>query len=276
MLYRRALFALSLLLCLMAACAPAAPQIVIVPTLASLPSETPTPQLSYTPSLTFTPRPTLTPTENILETQVAMVNVTLAVFLTQNAVYTETAAAAMPVSASSLTPSLTITSTLPPTAAPPQVTPVLAQPVYVTRLANLRDCASRDCNSVLQIEAGNALLVTGTMQGDAITPGNPLWFQVDHFGQILFIYSELVSATPPTQAPATLAPPPLVIPTAAESFGLAPPPISVPQGGGSCPSTSATCGQLTCEQAYACLAAGNGRLDADDDGIPCESVCLGN
>lgn len=274
---RRVFVALSLLLCLLTACAPAAPQVVIVPTLASLPSETPTPQLSYTPSLTFTPRPTLTPTENILETQVAMVNVTLAVFLTQNAVYTETAAAgAVPVRAASATPSLTITNTLPPTAALPQVTPVLAQPVYVTRLANLRDCASRDCNSVLQIEAGNALLVTGTMQGDAITPGNALWYQVDHFGQILFIYSELVSATPPTAAPATLAPPPVIAPTAAESFGLAQPPVSVPQGGGSCPSTSATCTQLTCEQAYACLAAGNGRLDRDNDGIPCESVCLGN
>lgn len=40
-----------------------------------------------------------------------------------------------------------------------------------------------------------------------------------------------------------------------------------------CPSLQATCSQLTCEQAYACLAAGNTRLDGDGDGIPCASVC---
>lgn len=271
MLRRSSFAALMLLFVLAAGCAPAAPQIVIIPTLASLPSETPPPPLSATPSLTYTPRPTLTPTENILETQVSLLSVTLNVFLTQNALLTESAPTAT-VNVSP-TPSLTITSTLPPTEAQPGVTPVLAQAVYVTRLANLRECASLECAPVLQIEPGNALLVTGTMEGEAITPGNLLWFRVDYSGQILFVYSELVSVTPPSPPPPTAVPLVVIPPTAVEAFV---PPVSVPQGGGSCPSTSATCGQLTCEQAYACLAAGNGRLDRDGDGIPCESVCLGD
>lgn len=43
----------------------------------------------------------------------------------------------------------------------------------------------------------------------------------------------------------------------------------------SCPSLSYTCSQLTCQQAYACLAAGNRSLDRDGDGVPCESICPG-
>lgn len=46
---------------------------------------------------------------------------------------------------------------------------------------------------------------------------------------------------------------------------------------GNCPSLSATCAQLSsCEQAIACLAAGNFRLDPDGDGVPCESLCTGD
>jgi hypothetical protein len=49
---------------------------------------------------------------------------------------------------------------------------------------------------------------------------------------------------------------------------------AAPRGGG-CPNTSATCTQLTCEQAYACLRVGKGGLDRDNDGVPCESICPG-
>ncbi|MFN8374966.1 MAG: SH3 domain-containing protein [Anaerolineae bacterium] len=54
------------------------------------------------------------------------------------------------------------------------------------------------------------------------------------------------------------------------------PVVGATPGGGStvgtsCPSTTATCSQLTsCDQAIACLVAGVGGLDADNDGIPCE------
>jgi uncharacterized protein YraI len=43
-----------------------------------------------------------------------------------------------------------------------------------------------------------------------------------------------------------------------------------------CPGLNLTCEQLTCEQARACLAAGNFTLDPDNDGIPCEDLaCAG-
>ena len=46
---------------------------------------------------------------------------------------------------------------------------------------------------------------------------------------------------------------------------------------GFCPSITFTCQQLaSCEQAQACLAAGNRTLDGDNDGIPCEEfLCTG-
>jgi phosphatidylserine/phosphatidylglycerophosphate/cardiolipin synthase-like enzyme len=41
-----------------------------------------------------------------------------------------------------------------------------------------------------------------------------------------------------------------------------------------CPDLTFTCAQFTsCEQAMACLRAGNTRLDRDGNGIPCESLC---
>lgn len=37
-----------------------------------------------------------------------------------------------------------------------------------------------------------------------------------------------------------------------------------------------TCGQMaSCDQAYACLNAGDNGLDRDNDGVPCESICPG-
>lgn len=51
---------------------------------------------------------------------------------------------------------------------------------------------------------------------------------------------------------------------------------SITAAGPTCPNIRATCTQLrSCDEAKACLAAGNGRLDRDNDGIPCESLCGG-
>lgn len=45
--------------------------------------------------------------------------------------------------------------------------------------------------------------------------------------------------------------------------------------GDTCPGFNYTCSQLTCTQAYACLAAGNRQLDGDGDDKPCETKCGG-
>jgi hypothetical protein len=65
-----------------------------------------------------------------------------------------------------------------------------------------------------------------------------------------------------------------VVPTRTLRPTNPPAPTSPPPDAG-CPGLSYTCSQLTCAQAYACLRAGNGRLDSDHDGIPCESKCGG-
>ncbi|MCU0464967.1 MAG: hypothetical protein MUF38_10415 [Anaerolineae bacterium] len=65
-------------------------------------------------------------------------------------------------------------------------------------------------------------------------------------------YFAAVSQLNPTQSP---------IPTVVE-------PVLV-----DCPSLTATCSELTCAQAYACLGAGNDSLDQNKDTVPCENVC---
>jgi hypothetical protein len=77
----------------------------------------------------------------------------------------------------------------------------------------------------------------------------------------------------PTRTPRPTATP---RPTRTPTFTPLPPPAA-PQSaqGATCPNLSATCSQLTCDQAYACLRAGNSRLDRDHDGVPCENVCPG-
>jgi len=46
--------------------------------------------------------------------------------------------------------------------------------------------------------------------------------------------------------------------------------------GSQCKGLPSTCGQMAnCEQAKQALKCGNTKLDRDNDGVPCESICLG-
>ncbi|MCZ2098366.1 MAG: excalibur calcium-binding domain-containing protein [Anaerolineae bacterium] len=240
-----------------------------MPTLASLPTATPAP--TDIPVPTSTPTPTIIPptaTPNLLETQVAALQATNAAAQTTLEVLLTRSAPTHTLSASA-TPSLTITVTLLPSMTPVPVVPMQPQTIYVRSTANLRVCASRDCEDVWQLQAGDVITATGTIQGEVIDAGNALWFRVEYAGRELYIYSQLVSLSPPTAVPVYVPPtnpPILIFPTSA--------PLYVPPAAsGSCPSLSANCSALTCDQAYACLAAGNGSLDRDHDGVPCESVC---
>ena len=135
------------------------------------------------------------------------------------------------------------------------------EPVYIRSAANLRVCASRACEAITQLQQGEAVVATGTIEGEAIEPSHTTWFRVDYQGRVAYVYSQLVTLEPPSNLQPIIPPPGDM------------PPISLPPSSGTCPSLSATCSQLTCDQAYACLAAGNRSLDRDGDGIPCESVC---
>jgi len=47
-------------------------------------------------------------------------------------------------------------------------------------------------------------------------------------------------------------------------------------GGSQCKGLPRTCGQMvSCEQAKQALKCGNTKLDRDNDGVPCESICPG-
>ena len=273
-------FALLILLCIVAACAPAAPQIIVMPTLAVLPSATPTStdtaSPTAVPSPTSTPLPTATNTPNLIDTQIAQLNATnISSQLTLNALLTKSA----PTSTldATLTPSQTITDTLTPsltatfTQTPPPVVAMQAQVVYVRSTANLRSCAAQTCEKIAQLQVGDTVVATGTIQGEEINAGHSSWYRVDYQGQALYVYGQLISVDAPTTVP-------VYVPPTAAPVSL--PPVSVPQpaggsGGGSCPDIKASCGALTCDQAYACLAAGHSSLDRDHDGVPCESICSG-
>ena len=47
-------------------------------------------------------------------------------------------------------------------------------------------------------------------------------------------------------------------------------------GGSQCKGLPRTCGEMvSCEQAKQALKCGNTKLDRDNDGVPCESICQG-
>lgn len=347
-----------LLLLLTVACAPQP----VLPTLAVLPSLTPLPTLTLTPSATWTPDSAAT-AQAERKTTSAAIELTIAAL--------ETLSAPTP------TPSLTITLTSTPDGVQ-SIPPVL---LYVRAPANLRACASRDCDSITQVQAGVALMATGSTSTGERVNDSTLWYRVDYNGQPAFVFSELVTDSLPTAvvvvAPfdeaayvraltsgilgrdpvvsvrvadgrtaggergsimtyiSTAATTPeflaewfalfyatgeaianysldldavtiivgdsqgnaigILVSTAAdtvalyreqitttaffsrmqgETFGIGSvaPPVQPPSA---CTDLSATCSQLTCAQARACLSAGNQSLDADGDGVPCESICPG-
>lgn len=79
---------------------------------------------------------------------------------------------------------------------------------------------------------------------------------------------------PPVQA--TSQPPPFLPTSSGPPFAGTSNETPAAPAGPVCPGLSLTCEQLTsCDQANACLTAGNFSLDSDQDGIPCENLCGG-
>lgn len=95
-------------------------------------------------------------------------------------------------------------------------------------------------------------LTTGTRV--TITGESGQWYRIDYEGLPGWIYKSLTSTTRPQ---------PQSSPSSSGGGG----------GGSGCPGFNYTCASLTCAQAQACLAAGNGRLDRDNDGTACDSQC---
>ncbi len=155
--------------------------------------------------------------------------------------------------------------TQPPVTATAAVQPINSETYYATRDSKVRKCASTDCANLGIISAGTSVVVTGSTAGQEVTAGNALWYQVQYGGQVAYVYSPSLTKNVPVQ----------IVPTANQQFVspvIVPPALSNNAVG--CPDINATCKQLTtCEQARACMAAGNTDLDADHHGNPCEDLC---
>ncbi len=258
------------------------PSVTPVPTVTPLPTDTPLPTPTLSPSPTLTP--SLTATPDLIATRRFELELTnRAAQQTLDAMLTGLAPTSTPTP--TYTPSLTITMTRTPTPTATFTPPVqsMTPTIYYARsIVNLRSCADRDCDQVAQLTYGDPVQVTGRINGEAVNRGNPVWYRVIYTNQEAFVYSDLVALvlpTPvtPTRIPAFLLPVSTVAPDYSPPV-YSPPVYSPPDSGGSsggCPGLSYSCRSLSCSEAYACLAAGNGSLDRDNDGIPCESVCGG-
>jgi hypothetical protein len=198
-----------------------------------------------------------------------------------------------PTATAPLPTSTLLRRTLAPTSPPPQTD--VPETYYTTQNANARSCPRTTCARVMTIQAGTAVSVIDTENGEAVS-GSTTWMHVLYDGREMYIHSSLLSTTRPqprpTSPPSQGQQPPAEQPTQVQQQPSPeqptqvqqqaptqpPPPVSTqpPQPQGASCGGASTCGEMSsCEQAYACLAAGDSGLDRDHDGVPCESICPG-
>ncbi|MDL1924360.1 hypothetical protein FBQ95_17285 [Chloroflexi bacterium CFX3] len=156
----------------------------------------------------------------------------------------------------------TRTPTRTPTAVPAEVEAIVN--------ANIRSGPGSGYARLGNLARGDRLPVLGIDEDE-------LWYAVRYDGRQAWITADkTVTRLIPESARNTLAliaTPTRTAPRPTSTGSGAAAATQAPSSGVTCPSLSYTCAQLTCAQAYACLAAGNTKLDRDRDGIPCESKC---
>lgn len=157
------------------------------------------------------------------------------------------------------------------------VTSVAAQTgetYYVkARTARVRSEPNTTATVVVTLRSKTAIVVLEVVEGTKVS-GSTKWYRIDVNGSTGYIHSSLVTNTPPaasnTNSSGTTGGG-----QTAPTLQSTPVPLAQPSSGVSC-NGATTCSQMaSCEQAYACLAAGRSSLDRDKDGIPCESICGG-
>lgn len=201
------------------------------------PSATPTPTLTFTPSATYTP--TLTPTPTFTPSITFTPSTTFTPSATRTATVTPTATRRV---SATPTPSRTASVTA-------------GVPVTASSTVNLRGGPGTNYPVVGTLSAGQTAQAVAR-NGDWLYLANGMWVA----GWLVSTQGN-VSGLPTRAAPAAPAQPAQpAVPTTAPGIS-------------GCPSLSYTCDELTCEQAYACLAAGNRSLDRNNNGVPCESKC---
>jgi hypothetical protein len=150
----------------------------------------------------------------------------------------------------------------------------VAQDTYTvsTRTARVRAEPNTTSTIITTLRYNATLDVVGAVEGAKVS-GSTLWYEVNVNGTAGYIHSSLVKVSGAsgsgTNSGGTT--------SSDTSQAIEPAPMSVvpPSTGVSCGGAT-TCKQMaSCEQAYACLAAGRSSLDRDKDGVPCESICPG-
>jgi hypothetical protein len=174
--------------------------------------------------------------------------------------------------------------TIQPTNTPlPSLTPTVPVPSvmgtqqYVLNAANLRSCPRTSCNTITQLLAGASITTFEKVTGDSANNSTE-WYRAEWNGQEVYVHSSLVTTVRPPSSSSntttTVTTQTNVNPISSNvSVPVAQPVIPM---GATCPFTSRpTCGDMggSCEMAKACLAAGWGNLDQNNDGIPCETIC---
>lgn len=175
-----------------------------------------------------------------------------------------------------------------PTIAPPTVQPTRAlftpqagvimttEPVtyYAISSANVRACASTDCDIVTRLSAGNAITVDASINGESVDAGNAVWYHIRYNRYKGYIYSNLVSLVRPSTKESGSGNP---LPTSAQNTPerlVSTPTSNAPVW--SCAGDIYNCGDFsnrTDLMSYFNACPGDpSKLDNDNDGIPCESL----
>lgn len=142
---------------------------------------------------------------------------------------------------------------------------------YTVNVGSARVRAEPNTNAtvIATLRLGTTITVLEAVTGDSVN-NSTTWLRVEIRGKTGYIHASLV------RKPAAGTSVNSVQPSSPASPLISTPVPNPPLSGAvGCPSRSATCSQLTCEQAYACLAAGVTKLDRDRDGKPCEAQCGG-
>lgn len=154
------------------------------------------------------------------------------------------------------------------------------QTYYVSvKAAKVRAETTTSAKVITTLSRGTALVILEVTTGTKVS-NSTKWYRINASGIEGYIHSSLVSDRVP--APTVInnssssttnnSTANTVIPT---SEPVSPIPAPIRAGGGGCGGAT-TCSQMaSCDQAYACLQAGDGGLDRDKDGVPCESICPG-
>ena len=154
---------------------------------------------------------------------------------------------------------------------------VTAQELYYVKVRSARVRAEPTTSAavVATLSRNTAVTVLETVDGARVS-GSRVWYRIEIDGQDAYIHSSLVTNVAPRGAGGSSS----SSGGGGGTSGLQSTPVPdappvAPPSGASC-NGATTCSQMvSCDQAYACLRAGDSGLDRDKDGVPCESICPG-